>query len=155
MTNLTAFPLPLSLLRRGICLREVKSMGIHFNRSQEKEKRRQLRRDQTPAETLVWRYLRNRLSKNCKFRRQYSVDRYIIDFYSPEIKLAIEIDGDVHDLPEQKEHDKIRQKYLEEYGIIFLRIRNEELFGNTNKAFEKIEEAIMGLTRPMKPGTLS
>lgn len=117
-------------------------MTKHFNRSTEKSKRRQLRRNQTPAEKLVWAYLRNRQTKNTKFRRQYSVDKYIIDFYCVELKLAIEIDGDIHDLPEQKEHDAIRQKYLEEFGIKFVRIKNKELFGNPEKAFGRIEEEI-------------
>ena len=117
-------------------------MPRHFNRTTEKSKRRQLRRDQTPAEELVWRFLRKRQTKNCKFRRQYSIDKFVIDFYSPELKLAVEIDGDVHDLPSQKEHDIARQNYLENYGIKFIRIRNEELFANTDKAFDKIEELI-------------
>ncbi len=117
-------------------------MPKHFNRPTEKSKRRQLRRDQTPAEELVWRFLRNRRTKNFKFRRQYSVDKFVIDFYSPELKLAVEIDGDIHDLPTQKEHDIARQSYLEGFGIKFIRIRNEELFTNTDKAFDRIEEMI-------------
>ena len=80
--------------------------------------------------------------KNQKFRRQYSIDKYVIDFYCPQLKLAVEIDGDVHDIPEQKEHDIDRQNYLEKFGIKFLRIRNEELFGNPNKAFDRIEKVI-------------
>jgi very-short-patch-repair endonuclease len=87
-------------------------------------------------------YLKNRQTKGTKFRRQYSIDKYVIDFYCPELKLAVEIDGDVHDLPGQKEHDIIRQNYLQEFGIKFIRIRNEELSGNANKAFEKIESEI-------------
>ncbi len=117
-------------------------MPKHFNRPTEKSKRRQLRRNQTPAEGLVWRFLRNRRTKNFKFRRQYSVDKFVIDFYSPELKLAVEIDGEVHDLPAQKEHDIARQSYLESFGIKFIRIRNEELFANTDKAFDRIEEMI-------------
>jgi len=77
-----------------------------------------------------------------KFRRQYSVDKYVIDFYGPKLKLAVEIDGDVHNIPEQKEHDEKRQAKLEQFGITFVRITNEELLGNPNKAFEKIEKAI-------------
>lgn len=77
-----------------------------------------------------------------RFLRQYSVDNYVIDFYCPRLKLAVEIDGDIHDLPEQKEYDIERQKYLEGFGIKFIRIKNEELFDNPNKAFEKIENEI-------------
>ena len=122
-------------------------MPKHFNRPTEKSKRRQLRRDQTPAEELVWRFLRNRRTKNFKFRRQYSVDKFVIDFYSPELKLAVEIDGDIHDIPAQKEHDIVRQSYLESFGIKFIRIRNEELFANTDKAFDRIEQMIKVLEK--------
>jgi very-short-patch-repair endonuclease len=87
--------------KRRVRLKGMK-MTTHFNKKSEKEKRRQLRKDQTPAEKLVWRYLKDRRLKNCKFRRQYSVDQFVIDFYYPELKLAIEIDGEVHDISEQK-----------------------------------------------------
>jgi len=120
-------------------------MTKHFNRTSEKARRRQLRKDQTYAEKIIWMYLRNRKMLGYKFRRQYSVDRYVIDFYCPELKLAIESDGSVHDLPEQKIYDSERQEYLENFGINFLRIKNEELFGNPNKAFEKIEMEIKKL----------
>jgi very-short-patch-repair endonuclease len=118
-------------------------MTLHYNRQSEKEKRRQLRRDQTPAEAVVWRYLRNRQMMKFKFRRQYSVDKFVLDFYSPELRLAIEIDGDVHDLTEQKEYDIARQNYIGKFGIKFLRIKNEEFYENANKAFEKIENEII------------
>jgi very-short-patch-repair endonuclease len=121
-------------------------MTKHYNRTSEKEKRRLFRKDETPFENLVWYYLRNRELKNCKFRRQYSVDQFVIDFYSPGLKLAIEIDGNIHDLPGNKEYDISRQKYLEEYGIKFIRVRNEELIANPDKAFKKIEKAIDELT---------
>lgn len=86
-------------------------------------------------------YLRKK-QMHIRFLRQYSIDNYVIDFYSPKLKLAVEIDGGIHDLPEQKELDILRQKYLEDYGIRFIRIKNEELFGNANKAFGRIEEEI-------------
>ena len=120
-------------------------MTKHFNRTSEKAKRRQLRKDQTYAEKIIWMHLRNRKMLGYKFRRQYSVDKYVIDFYCPELKLAIESDGSVHDLPEQKTYDGKRQEYLENFGIKFVRIKNEELFGNPNKAFEKIEMEIKKL----------
>ena len=77
-----------------------------------------------------------------RFLRQYSVDHYVIDFYSPELKLAVELDGAVHEQPEQKQKDVIRQRYLENFKITFVHITNEEFMGNSNKAFKKIEDAI-------------
>lgn len=126
-------------------------MTEHYNRLEQKALRRNLRQEQTYTEKLVWRYLRNRQLKHCKFRRQYSVDGYVIDFYSPALKLAIEIDGGVHDLPEAEEHDRVRQNYLEGFGITFLRIRNEEFGGNAELAFGKIERVISNLTPGPSP----
>jgi len=117
-------------------------MGKHYNRKQEKEKRRQLRKNQTYCEKIMWLHLRNRQLLGIKFRRQYSVDKFVIDFYAPEIKFAIELDGNIHNLPDQKEYDKERQKYIETFGIKFIRITNEELLAIPNKAFERIEEEI-------------
>ncbi|MCP5061031.1 MAG: DUF559 domain-containing protein [Ignavibacteriae bacterium] len=122
-------------------------MSKHFNKPELKELRRQLRQDQTYAEKVMWLHLRNRQILGVKFRRQYSVDQYIIDFYAPEIKLAIELDGSVHNEPKQKEYDEIRQTYIEKYGINFIRITNEELLGNPNKAFNRIEHKIKGLCK--------
>jgi very-short-patch-repair endonuclease len=116
-------------------------MTKHFNKKEMQERRRCLRKNMTYSEKLVWMYLRKK-QMHARFLRQYSIDNYIIDFYCPHLKLAVEIDGDIHDVPEQKEHDILRQKYLEDFGIKFVRIKNEGLFGNPNKAFEKIENEI-------------
>ena len=120
-------------------------MTKHYNKTSEKEKRRELRQNQTYAEKVLWSQLRNRQLLGVKFRRQYSVDHFVIDFYAPELKLAIESDGSIHELEDQKEYDKARQEYLENFGITFIRITNKELFGNPNKAFERIEEKIKKL----------
>lgn len=116
-------------------------MTEHFNRKEMQERQRQLRTDMTYCEKLIWMYLRKRQMKE-RFLRQYSVDNYVIDFYCSKLKLAVEIDGDVHNLQDQKEYDKSRQKYLETFGINFIRIKNEELLGNPNKAFRRIENEI-------------
>ena len=90
-----------------------------------------------------------------KFRRQYSIDKYVLDFFCPEIKLAIELDGATHHDPKQKEYDNKRQKYLEAYGIKFIRIPDEDLFANPNIVFEKIEKAIKDLTPAPHPESSS
>jgi very-short-patch-repair endonuclease len=74
----------------------------------------------------------------------------VIDFYCPELKLAIELDGNVHNQPEQKEYDIERQKYLEKFGIKFIRVKNEEFLGNPNKAFQRIEERIISSKIPQR-----
>ncbi len=70
------------------------------------------------------------------------MDHFVIDFYCPELKLAVEIDGASHNEPDQQKKDISRQKYLESFNIKFVRIKDEELLGNPNKAFSKIEKAI-------------
>lgn len=117
-------------------------MTIYYNKSSEKEIRRELRKQETYSENILWLYLRKRQMLGVKFRRQYSVDQYVIDFYCPELKLAVEADGDVHFTSENMLRDAKRQKFLESFGITFVRIRNEELAANPNKAFERIEEAV-------------
>ena len=122
-------------------------MTKHYNKKIEKEKRRNLRREQTYTEKIFWMQLRNRQVLGYKFRRQYSIDQFVIDFYCPELKLAIELDGNVHEVSDQKEYDIERQKYLEEFGIQFIRIKNEEFLGNPNKAFGRIEKKIVSLIK--------
>jgi very-short-patch-repair endonuclease len=117
-------------------------MTKYYNKKTEKEKRRKLRKQQTYVEKLMWLHLRNRQVLGYKFRRQYSVDYFVFDFYCPELKIAIELDSDVHNQPEQKEYDIERQKFLEKFGIKFIRRKNEEFLGNPKKAFEKIEVLI-------------
>lgn len=122
-------------------------MSKHFNRPELKQRRRQLRQDQTYAEKVMWSQLRNRQFLGIKFKRQYSVDNYVIDFYAPELKLAIELDGTIHNVPEQIEYDKIRQAQIEKLGIKFIRVTNEELLSNPNKTFSKIENKAQNLIR--------
>ena len=116
-------------------------MTKHFNKKEIQKNRRLLRSNMTLSEKIVWMYLRKRQMKQ-RFLRQYSVDNYIIDFYCPKLKIAIEIDGDVHQQVKQKIYDIQRQEYIERLGIKFLRIKNDELFDNPNKAFERIENII-------------
>ncbi len=120
------------------------NMTKHYNKIELKKRRRQLRANMTYCEKIVWMYLRKRQMKQ-RFLRQYSIDNFIIDFYCPKLKLAVEIDGDIHEQGEQIKYDLERQDYLENFGITFVRIKNEELLGNPNKAFERIEEAIKKL----------
>jgi very-short-patch-repair endonuclease len=78
---------------------------------------------------------------------QVVVNDLIVIMFTDYLKLVFELDGDVHNLPEQKEYDLQRQKSLEEYRIKFLRITNEEFLGNPNKAFSKIEKKISTISK--------
>lgn len=118
-------------------------MTQHFNKSSEKVKRRTLRKNETFCEKIMWTYLRDRKTLGYKFKRQYSIDHYVVDFYCPELKLAIELDGSVHNIPDKKEYDAYRQECLEKFGITFCSITNDDLMSNANMAFKKIGNEII------------
>lgn len=113
-----------------------------FNRPEEKEIRRYLRRYSTQTERIMWNILRKKQIRGYKFRRQYSVGAFILDFYSPRLELAIEIDGISHATSKAMKEDAIRQRIIEEYGIRFLRFNDEEVLNNAERVIEKIEKAI-------------
>ena len=91
---------------------------------------RELRKNMTLGENLLWRHLRNKQILGFDFDRQKPIDEFIIDFYCKELKLAIEIDGYSHDIPQINIKDKTRQKHLEKLGINFLRFTEREVYTN-------------------------
>jgi very-short-patch-repair endonuclease len=115
-----------------------------FNRVQEKEKRRYLRKNMTKAEVLLWQELRYK-KLGVRFLRQYSIGSYVVDFYAPEIKLAIEVDGATHITKEEIEYDKKRQLKIESLKIVFQRFTNSEIYEDLFNVIEKIEKKIVEL----------
>jgi very-short-patch-repair endonuclease len=113
-----------------------------YNHPRLKNKRRQLRQNQTVAEHKLWSYLRNRQCFGLKFFRQYGIGSYILDFYCPQIRLAIEIDGSQHLLPKHLSHDKLRTKYLNNQNIRLIRFWNNEVMNNIDGVYTKIIEVI-------------
>ena len=100
---------------------------------------RELRKVPTPAEIRLWASLRNRQLGGLKFRRQHSIERFIVDFYCAEAGLIVEVDGDVH--LHTVEHDQIRQAYLESMGLTICRIKNDEIFDDLAGVLARIENA--------------
>ena len=109
-----------------------------------KELARELRKNPTKSEKILWEYLRKRRFKGLRFLRQYPIIHeerygelffYIADFYCSEVKLVLELDGKVHDY--QKESDFNRDFVMRRMGLKVLRIKNEEL-GNIEAVLEKI-----------------
>ena len=88
---------------------------------------RQLRRKETWAEKLMWRWLRDRRFTGYKFRRQHPVGDYSLDFFCQEARLNIELDGSQHGFPDQRQHDQEREKFLIHLGIKTLRFWNSRL----------------------------
>lgn len=115
-----------------------------FNRADVKDLRRQLRRTPTKAEKLFWSKVRNGQVARCKFRRQYSVGKFVVDFYAPEVRLAIELDGAVHFLDDADVRDQAREALIAQHGVSFLRFTNYEIETNLSGVLEavrlKIEE---------------
>ena len=104
-----------------------------------KQFRRELRRQNTPAERKLWYYLRNRKLGGLKFRRQHSIGPFIVDFFNDETNTIIELDGDVHFISdEQIKKDKIREGWLIEKRYKIIRINNVDLFKNTEQVLEHI-----------------
>ena len=93
-----------------------------------------------PAEVLLWLKLKNKGLKGYKFRRQYSIDNFIVDFYCPKLKLAIEIDGNSHYIEGANLSDNNRQSRIESYGITFLRFTNREIYENIDGTLKIIME---------------
>jgi very-short-patch-repair endonuclease len=113
-----------------------------FNRVTEKEKRRALRNNMPEPEKRIWARLRAKQINGHKFRRQYSIGNFIVDFYCPEAKLAIEIDGDSHFSDKQSLYDVARQKYIESKGIHFLRFTNKDIIENAEGVLVRITESL-------------
>ena len=102
----------------------------------DKELARRLRKRQTDAERLLWYRLRNRQFARYKFRRQYVIGNYIVDFVCLEHKLVIELDGGQH--IEQAGHDAKRSDYLSGLGFSLLRFWNDEILKETDSVLEAI-----------------
>ena len=114
------------------------------------QRAREMRYPQTPAEATLWRALRNRASPY-KFRRQHTIDRFIVDFYCPQAKLCIELDGASHSEPAQQEYDAARTAYLEEIGCTVIRFTNDDVRYNLHTVADQIVQAVERLLNPPSP----
>lgn len=102
------------------------------------DRRKELRKNQTPQEEKIWWYLKDK-RLGSKFRRQHSVGGYILDFLCKEKKLIIELDGEVHSTREAIEYDQVRDKFFEELGYKVLRFSNSQVEDDIKEVIEKIK----------------
>jgi very-short-patch-repair endonuclease len=116
-------------------------LTLLFNKRSEKEKRRKLRNNSTRAEVYLWTKLRSK-KLGFRFLRQYGVGKYVIDFYSPRLKLAIEVDGITHLTKEELEYDERRQSEIEQVGIQFIRFTNWEVYNDIENVIKQISDRI-------------
>jgi len=103
------------------------------------DKATELRKNLTLAELILWKNLKNRTLFKAKFRRQHPINIFIVDFYCHKFKLAIELDGEIHQNNKVHKYDSERQKFIENLGIKILRFSNEQVILNLNKVIEKIQ----------------
>jgi very-short-patch-repair endonuclease len=108
-----------------------------------KARRRQLRHQLTPAEARLWKGLQHRKLLGKKFRRQHSVGYYILDFYCPECRLAIELDGDIHCRGGKPEYDKKREEFLNSLAIEVLHIENNLVFESNEQVLDAIKRRLV------------
>jgi very-short-patch-repair endonuclease len=109
-----------------------------LNRPVLKTRRKELRNNSTPAEQQLWSMLQHSNLGGYKFRRQHSVGSYILDFYCPSERLAIELDGDSHFTDNAMKYDRIRTEYLNALNIKVVRFLNTDVYDNLNAVCENI-----------------
>jgi very-short-patch-repair endonuclease len=107
-----------------------------------KARARSLRLSQTSAEAKLWQALRNRRLARWKFRRQHSVDRYVVDFVTLDGKLIVEVDGVTHSEASEQAKDKARSEVLEACGFLVVRVSNTDVYDNLEGVLEMIETTL-------------
>jgi very-short-patch-repair endonuclease len=105
-----------------------------------KPNRQELRKNQTTAEEILWQYLRKEQLLGRKFRRQHSIENFIVDFYCASEKLIIELDGSHHFEGETLENDKVRDDRLQQLNYKVLRFPNEAIFIYPDAVLKEIAE---------------
>ena len=127
--------------------RGVRGFAVElFNKKETRPKRKVLRKTETEAEKRIWAKLRDRQACGYKFFRQYGIGAYIADFYCPQLKLVIEIDGGQHYYGEGKAYDKLREEYMLSVGIHTIRFSNVDVLRNTEGVLKLILERLRSRT---------
>ncbi len=120
--------------------------------------RRELRARSTPAETILWQHIRAKRFMDFKFRRQYGVGKYILDFYCSKLRLAIEIDGDSHFEDTAIISDRVRESFLRKHNIQTIRFTNHDIYYDFENVVNRLRQAIIDrqpkLIPPLTPPML-
>ena len=103
---------------------------------------RELRSQMTKQEQMLWQYLRKKQINNCRFRRQYPIGPYIVDFICLYKKLVIEIDGGQHNTQEAIDYDSARTSFLKSLGFNVIRFWNSDIDNNIESVFEIILKSL-------------
>ena len=117
-------------------------MDKTFNRKAQIRIRQYLRNNSTDAERRLWEMLKGKQLLGYKFRRQQGIEQYVVDFYCPGKKLAIEIDGVTHTTPREKEHDRQKADCIKSHGILLLRFNNSDVYENLDYVLSAIAQTL-------------
>ena len=109
------------------------------------KKASELRKYETVAEKILWARLHKNQKLGLQFRRQHPINRFIADFYCPKIKLVLEVDGSIHDLPENQDYDIGRSEILKDFGITVIRFTNEQIVDDIENVIIEIEREVKNL----------
>jgi len=116
------------------------SISHRTNLKDQKTLRQSLRNNATAPEAILWRALKGKQVDGLKFRRQFGLGPYVLDFYCPEIRLCIELDGEVHKSYEQSQYDEIRTRFMASNNIKVIRFENDVVYRNIEAIKETIKE---------------
>ncbi|PLX28833.1 hypothetical protein C0581_00905 [Candidatus Parcubacteria bacterium] len=120
----------------------MEKIGHYQNKSSFTQRRKKLRSYSTKAEIILWQRLKNK-QLGVKFRRQFNIGFWIVDFYCHELKLIIEVDGWIHSETKEKiTHDIMRQKILEKEGYVVMRFSNDKVLNNTDLVVLNISKLV-------------
>ncbi|KKQ77676.1 MAG: hypothetical protein A3A96_01160 [Candidatus Zambryskibacteria bacterium RIFCSPLOWO2_01_FULL_39_39] len=116
-----------------------------YNHKSLRDRRRDLRNNQTSAEKLLWKYISHDKILGLRFLRQYSVGPYVLDFYCSKIRLGIEVDGEIHNKEERKVYDQDRDKYLRNLDVDTIRFWNDDVLNDIKSVLDKLQNKIKSL----------
>jgi very-short-patch-repair endonuclease len=105
-------------------------------------KAKELRKFETEAEKILWSHLCSNQIQGLHFRRQHPINKFIADFYCPKLTLVIEVDGSIHELPENQAYDIARSELLNDFGITVIRFSNEQVINDILNVIKEIEEKV-------------
>ena len=139
MVGWGGFTIRLTLLElQGADMKRLHNLKI------QKDRRRELRKNLTPAEAFLWRQLSGSKLDGRKFRRQHGIGPYIVDFYCPECRVIVELDGAGHQEFLGVERDERRTRFFMRKGMRVVRFENKEVFEDLDSVLELIRLALRG-----------
>jgi len=127
-------------LRKIIVMKEVDKNMYFGAKPAVLETAKILRNEMTYHEKLLWEKLKGKQICGVRFRRQHPISFFIADFYCHQVKLVVEVDGEIHDV--KVEYDEGRSAEMEKFGILIIRFTNHEVENSIQNVINKIETIV-------------